>query len=178
MEDGPKTEGHIYNLGLFHVKQTNCCDVVVVGAGVAGLTAAALLAKQGLQVQLLEAHSQTGGCAGTFRRGPYPFDVGATQVAGLEPTGIHARLFRHLGGAAPEATALDPGCVVDRGDGSSPIALWRDPERWQAERRRQFPAEIDCIADAGVHAVAAGRDVLMRRIPREENAAVLVALGQ
>lgn len=114
-------------------------DVVVVGAGVAGLTAAALLAKQGLQVQLLEAHSQTGGCAGTFRRGPYTFDVGATQVAGLEPTGIHARLFRHLGVAAPEATALDPGCVVDLGDGSSPIALWRDPERWQAERRRQFP---------------------------------------
>jgi len=114
-------------------------DVVVVGAGVAGLTAAALLAKQGLQVQLLEAHSQTGGCAGTFRRGPYTFDVGATQVAGLEPTGIHARLFRHLGVAAPEATPLDPGCVVDLGDGSSPIALWRDPERWQAERRRQFP---------------------------------------
>ena len=114
-------------------------DVVVVGAGVAGLTAAALLAKQGLQVQLLEAHSQTGGCAGTFRRGPYTFDVGATQVAGLEPTGIHTRLFRHLGVAAPEATALDPGCVVDLGDGSSPIALWRDPERWQAERRRQFP---------------------------------------
>ena len=60
-------------------------DVVVVGAGIAGLTAAALLAKQGLRVELLEAHSQSGGCAGTFRRGPYTFDVGATQVAGLEP---------------------------------------------------------------------------------------------
>ena len=44
-------------------------DVVVVGAGIAGLTAAALLARQGLQVDLLEAHHQSGGCAGTFRRG-------------------------------------------------------------------------------------------------------------
>jgi phytoene dehydrogenase-like protein len=44
-------------------------DVVVVGAGVAGLTAAALLAKEGLTVELLEAHRQSGGCAGTFRRG-------------------------------------------------------------------------------------------------------------
>ena len=114
-------------------------DVVVVGAGVAGLTAAALLAKEGLRVHLLEAHSQTGGCAGTFRRGAYTFDVGATQVAGLEPTGIHSRLFAHLGVSPPEATPLDPGCVVDLGDGSSPIALWRDPERWQAERCRQFP---------------------------------------
>jgi phytoene dehydrogenase-like protein len=45
-------------------------DVLVVGAGIAGLTAAALLAKQGRSVVLLEAHHQSGGCAGTFRRGP------------------------------------------------------------------------------------------------------------
>ena len=114
-------------------------DVVVVGAGIAGLTAAALLAKAGLQVQLLEAHHQSGGCAGTFRRGAYTFDVGATQVAGLEPGGIHARIFQHLGVDAPLASPLDPGCVVDLGDGSPPVQLWRDPQRWQAERRAQFP---------------------------------------
>ncbi|MCP9776018.1 C-3',4' desaturase CrtD [Cyanobium sp. WAJ14-Wanaka] len=114
-------------------------DVAVVGAGIAGLTAAALLARAGLKVELLEAHSQSGGCAGTFRRGPYTFDVGATQVAGLEAGGIHSRLFAHLGVPAPEATPLDPGCVVDLGDGSAPIHLWRDPERWRLERQRQFP---------------------------------------
>lgn len=78
-------------------------DVVVVGAGIAGLTAAALLARAGLSVELLEAHTQSGGCAGTFRRGPWTFDVGATQVAGLEAGGIHERLFRHLGVTAPVA---------------------------------------------------------------------------
>lgn len=117
---------------------------MVVGAGIAGLTAAALLAKQGLQVELLEAHHQSGGCAGTFRRGPYVFDVGATQVAGLEqgdgvPAGVHARLFRHLGVAPPAAVPLDPGCVVDLADGREPVALWRDPQRWRQERLRQFP---------------------------------------
>jgi C-3',4' desaturase CrtD len=114
-------------------------DVVVVGAGIAGLTAAALLAKSGLRVQLLEAHHQSGGCAGTFRRGPYTFDVGATQVAGLEPGGIHARIFQHLGVSLPQASPLDPGCVVDLGDGRPPVQLWRDPARWQAERQAQFP---------------------------------------
>ena len=119
-------------------------DAVVVGAGIAGLTAAALLAKQGLQVELLEAHHQSGGCAGTFRRGPYVFDVGATQVAGLEqgdgtPAGIHARLFRHLGVAPPAAVPLDPGCVVDLADGREPVSIWRDPQRWRQERLRQFP---------------------------------------
>jgi C-3',4' desaturase CrtD len=119
-------------------------DAVVVGAGIAGLTAAALLAKQGLQVELLEAHHQSGGCAGTFRRGPYLFDVGATQVAGLEagdgtPAGIHARLFRHLGVTPPAAVPLDPGCVVDLADGREPVSIWRDPQRWRQERQRQFP---------------------------------------
>ncbi|MFN9872591.1 MAG: C-3',4' desaturase CrtD [Cyanobacteriota bacterium] len=114
-------------------------DVAVVGAGIAGLTAAALLAQEGLGVDLLEAHTQSGGCAGTFRRGPYLFDVGATQVAGLEPGGVHARLFHHLGVPAPAATPLDPGCVVDLADGQAPVRLHRDPEAWREERERQFP---------------------------------------
>jgi C-3',4' desaturase CrtD len=118
---------------------TSRCDVAVVGAGVAGLTAAALLAAEGLEVVLLEAHSQTGGCAGTFRRGPYTFDVGATQVAGFEPGGSHARLFRHFGLPLPEARPLDPGCSVRLAGEGEPIRLWRDPARWRQERQRQFP---------------------------------------
>lgn len=113
--------------------------MIVIGGGIAGLTAAALLAQEGLSVTLLEAHRQVGGCAGTFRRGPWTFDVGATQVAGFESGGSHERLFRHLGIDLPAAQLLDPGCLVDLGDGSAAIPLWHDPERWQAERQRQFP---------------------------------------
>ena len=114
-------------------------DVVVVGAGIAGLTAAALLAREGLTVELLEAHQQSGGCAGTFRRGPYTLDVGATQVAGLEPGGSHQRLLAHFGLPLPQATPLDPACVVDLADGRPPVRIWRDPARWKAEREQQFP---------------------------------------
>ncbi|MFM7267066.1 MAG: FAD-dependent oxidoreductase, partial [Cyanobium sp.] len=57
------------------MNQSETLDVAVVGAGIAGLTAAALLAHEGMEVLLLEAHHQSGGCAGTFRRGPWIFDV-------------------------------------------------------------------------------------------------------
>ena len=114
--------------------------MAVVGAGIAGLTGAALLARQGCRVVLLEAHHQSGGCAGTFRRGPYTFDAGATQVAGFEQGGSHQRLFAELGVPLPRATTLDPGCVVDLADGQPPVQIWRNPERWQQERQAQFPS--------------------------------------
>ncbi|WP_414477815.1 C-3',4' desaturase CrtD [Prochlorococcus sp. MIT 1223] len=114
-------------------------SVIVVGGGIAGLTAASLLAHEGIPVTLIEAHSQLGGCAGTFRRGHYVFDVGATQVAGLEPGGIHERLFRYLNSPIPEATILNPGCLVDLVDGSDPIYIWHDRQKWLEERKQQFP---------------------------------------
>ena len=114
-------------------------SIIVVGGGIAGLTGAALLAKEGYLVTLVEAHSQLGGCAGTFQRGAYTFDVGATQVAGLEKGGIHHRLFNYLDIPLPDAKVLDPGCSVDLGDLSVAINLWHDPLRWEKERQEQFP---------------------------------------
>ena len=137
--------------------------VLVIGGGIAGLTAAALLAHEGIPVTLLEAHHQPGGCAGTFRRGPWTFDVGATQVAGLEAGGSHARLFRHLDVAIPEADILDPGCVVDLDDGSAPIRLWHDPSRWHQERQQQFPGSERFWALCG--AIHASNWAFARRDP-------------
>ena len=114
-------------------------SVIVVGGGIAGLTAASLLAHEGLDVTLLESHTQLGGCAGTFKRGPYHFDVGATQVAGLELGGIHERIFRYLKYPAPKGEVLNPACVVDLGDGLDPIKMWHDPAKWETECKKQFP---------------------------------------
>ena len=163
------------------MQQRSNWDVAVVGAGIAGLTAAALLADAGLAVVLLEAHSQSGGCAGTFRRGPWIFDVGATQVAGLEAGGIHQRLLAHWGLPMPAATPLDPACVVDLGDGSAPVSLWRDPQRWQAERQRQFPGSERfwqwCAALHNANWAFAGRDPVLPPRNAWDLAQLLRALG-
>ena len=50
-------------------------DVVVVGAGNAGLTGAATLAKAGRKVLLLERHNVPGGCATSFVRGRFEFEM-------------------------------------------------------------------------------------------------------
>ncbi len=113
--------------------------VVVIGAGIGGLTAGALLAHRGYNVMMLDQAIVPGGCASTFKRKGFIFDVGATQVAGLEPGGIHHRIFSELHIALPDATFCDPACAVYLPGETQPISVWRDPEQWKAERQRQFP---------------------------------------
>ena len=64
-------------------KETTQTDVVVVGAGIGGLCAAALLAKYGKQVLLIEAHSIPGGCAHSFNSKGFTFDSGPSLWSGL-----------------------------------------------------------------------------------------------
>ncbi|WNZ25217.1 C-3',4' desaturase CrtD [Leptolyngbya sp. NK1-12] len=121
------------------IRQAKAQRIVVIGAGIGGLTAAALLAHRGYSVLVLDQAIVPGGCASTFKRKGFTFDVGATQVAGLEPGGIHHRIFSELGIEPPAATPCDPACAVYLPHETAPIQVWRDPQQWQAERQRQFP---------------------------------------
>ena len=58
-------------------------DVVVIGAGNGGLTAAAGLAKNGHKTLLLEKHNVPGGCAASFIRGRFEFEVALHQLSGM-----------------------------------------------------------------------------------------------
>ncbi len=114
-------------------------NVLVIGAGIGGLTAAALIAHRGYSVKVYDSAIVPGGCASTFQRRGFTFDVGATQVAGLEPGGIHHRIFRELDIPLPEASPCDPACAVYLPGEAEPINVWRDPLRWREEQQRQFP---------------------------------------
>lgn len=77
-------------------------DVVVIGAGIGGLTAGALLARAGKKVLIAEAEAQPGGFARAIRSGPYTFDEcdhltwGCGETTTFGP-GIIDTVLRHLG---------------------------------------------------------------------------------
>lgn len=60
-------------------------DAVVVGAGMGGLSAGAILARAGMDVLVVERHSAPGGYTHGFRRRQLHFDAGAHIVNGAEP---------------------------------------------------------------------------------------------
>lgn len=164
-------------------------EVVVIGAGIAGLTAAALLAHDGARVHVLERHNVPGGCASFYQRNGYRFDVGATLVSGFGIRGAHRMIFERLG-VDVRAQPVEPAMIVHLPDGD--VVRYGDA-RWNAERLRAFgPAaepfweEQERLADLAwdfssrfpsLPADARGLEALARAF-RPRQALVLPAIGR
>lgn len=73
-------------------------DAVVIGAGLGGLTTAAILSKRGRKVLVLDQHYVAGGNATDFKRkGGYVFDVGVHYIGDCGPDGSIPRVLEEAG---------------------------------------------------------------------------------
>ncbi len=69
-------------------------DAIVVGGGIAGLTAAAYLAKAGHSTLLCEKENACGGLVNSFERDGFVYDGG---IRAMENSGVLFPMLRHLG---------------------------------------------------------------------------------
>ena len=72
----------------------NKYDSIVAGGGIAGLTSAVYLAREGQKVLLIEKNNETGGLVNSFTRDGFHFDAG---VRALLDAGIIFPMFEELG---------------------------------------------------------------------------------
>ncbi|MBV7562721.1 NAD(P)/FAD-dependent oxidoreductase [Pseudomonas sp. sia0905] len=123
-------------------------DAVVIGAGNAGLTAATALQRGGSRTLLVERHNIPGGCATSFVRGNFEFEVALHQLSGLgteDKPFVMRKFFANLG-------------VLDKVQFIQEHALYRLvvpgeldvtlPASWSGIRsllQELYPAESDAI---------------------------------
>lgn len=99
-------------------------DVIVIGGGFAGVTAARDLSHAGLRTLLLEARSRLGGRTLTVRSEEGPLDLGGTWVHWTQPN-VWAEITRY-GLAIAETPGAIPGRTLWWRDGAAHESGWLD----------------------------------------------------
>lgn len=129
----------------FRELKQNHFDVIVVGAGIGGLTAAATLANRGQSVLVLDMHYELGGCATVFHRKgtDYEFDVGLHYIGDCGKGGLIPRILEGAGIKYEEIEyleqdpdAFDTICFPDYQFG-----MPRGIERYREKLLADFPEE-------------------------------------
>ena len=80
-------------------------DVIVIGAGLGGLSAGSLLSKAGKRVLVLEQSDLTGGCCSSFEKEGFTFDIGASIVEAVKNMRM---VFEKLGTSVEKELELIP----------------------------------------------------------------------
>jgi phytoene desaturase len=107
-------------------------SILVIGAGLGGIAAAAHLAHRGMHVTVLEKNTRPGGRCDRFSRGGHHFDTGPTLF--IMPH-VYEDAFASLGTSLPELLDLqrvDPSYHLVFDDGSC-LALTSDLKAMQAQ---------------------------------------------
>ena len=71
-------------------------DVIIIGAGIGGLVCACYLSQKGLKVLVVEKNKNVGGCASSFKKNNFTFDMGAHLIGGCDNSGLFTHYLKAL----------------------------------------------------------------------------------
>lgn len=119
-------------------------DVIVIGGGLAGLTAGSLLAKRHLSVAVMEKSYNPGGSCGIFKRGHVIFDQGSAMLYGFGEKGFNAHRFVFDALEEPIDVIQHDILYCVNYEGHR-IRFWSDLDRFADELALVFPKEKENI---------------------------------
>lgn len=121
-------------------------DIIVIGSGLGGLVAGALLARYGRRVIVCESHTLPGGAAHAFTRQGFTFDSGPSFYCGLaDPTSANpiAQVLAVLGEPLA-AVPYDPFGYYHFSEGTLPV--YGDSEKYRQAVEKFSPGAADQLA--------------------------------
>ncbi|MBI0583917.1 MAG: NAD(P)/FAD-dependent oxidoreductase [Methanomassiliicoccus sp.] len=120
-------------------------SVLIIGAGIAGLSAGIYACKNGYDVMILEMHDKPGGMCTSWKRGDYLFDYSIHNLAGSGKDAGLRKLWEELGALdGLEVIDHEEFARVEDQDGRS-FTMYSDIDRTVAELRRVSPDDADVI---------------------------------
>jgi len=119
-------------------------DVIVIGGGLSGLTAASLLAKRDLKVAVVEKSYNPGGSCGIFKRGKVTFDNGAAMLYGFGEHGFNAHRFVFNCLEEP-IDVIQHDLLYAVNFKGKRIPFWPDVDKFADELSKVFPSESENI---------------------------------
>lgn len=146
-------------------------DVIVIGSGMGGMTCAALLAKTGRRVLVLEHHYVPGGYTHTFSRKGYTWDVGVHAVGEVTRKSMPGRLLHALTDGKLEWASLGAAYDQFHFPGEFHCDFPDSPTRFRENLVAAFPQEAAAIDRYLALCKQAARDMsgalLGRLMPRQ-----------
>lgn len=120
-------------------------DVLVIGSGIGGLSAAACLSKLGKKVAVLEQHYTAGGFTHAYERNGYEWDVGVHYIGdvGKDHT-LAKRLFDHISDGQLKWAPMDP-CYDRIHLGDRQYDLMAGPKAFVETLKQAFPNDHAAI---------------------------------
>ena len=116
----------------------------MIGAGIAGLAAASVLAHEGLDVLVLEHSGQPGGCCSSFSVADFTFDAAASILQGFGEVGYHVQrtLFDFLG---QQVDLMPRDSAYAMYFGTERVEFFRDRHAFTAELGALFPQQAGSL---------------------------------
>jgi all-trans-retinol 13,14-reductase len=132
--------------GSFLAGDSDACDAVIIGSGLAGLSCAAAFARQGFKPIVLEQHDKPGGYATAFKRpGGFTFDVSLHSTTVGERNGV-ANLIHGFPEITDVEFAMHPNLFRTVFPDYDIRAEQKKPEAFIATLTSLFPEEKEGIA--------------------------------
>ena len=120
-------------------------DTIIIGSGMGGLATAAILAKEGQKVLVLERHYTFGGYTHVFKRKGFEWDVGIHYIGDMQrPKSAMKLLFDYVTGAKVQwedmGEVYDKICIGDK-----EYEFVKGVRSFKKNLKRMFPEEEHAI---------------------------------